>query len=219
MKGANGNAGGYLSYGYLLIVGEIEIVPAQNRWVDSRRGTCPGSTRSTSSTATCTTPTRVATCSIQSWLSAASSATTQPSCSFRLQTAVNVRKGEASYGFDRSHYLTLQGFRTSRGGGSDSIDFDNECDKVERDWGTKGASDFALMPRRTPRARIQRLPFSPLLPAETSSTWPGMATLAYAMTSAPAAWPLRLIYSQAPTPFVYASSCLTGRYPDGESRQ
>jgi hypothetical protein len=133
---------GWISTGYLLIVGETEIVPA---WGDRSLGTL-----------------------LVTFGGAASDQPLQPDVTdypyantygeeihpelaigriigntakqliIPIQTSINVATGAGGYGFDRSHALTISGFPATLGGGAASIDFKSEVTTVTNTLTGKG---------------------------------------------------------------------------------
>jgi len=214
MTGAGGTAGGYLSDGYLLIVGETRIVPAAQVCMT------PWYSAFWSPDDPCIPLTDVYYADTHSNLIDPELmvgriiGNNARELRAPVQTIIHLERGDAGFVFDRSQALVMSGWPTSRDGGSDNIDFRRERWDVTgylEDHGTvvrplhtpdfTSAADAALnfFVRAHDRGIIH-------MAGHGNPWWLDDVGLWYSWEGADP-------FGDA-NPFVYGSSCLTGRYTD-----
>jgi hypothetical protein len=137
-------APGWASNGYLLIVGETEIVPAFNRTVASSNNTTKGKYVWQTDTDYPYSSTggdeRVPEISLGRAIG-----NNAQQIEKVLRTSINVTNQETGYGFDRSFNFAVGGYPQTIGGGADDLDFPLEAGKAAlamRDKGIDGVVMF-----------------------------------------------------------------------------
>ncbi len=121
MQGSDGTPGGYLTNGYLLLVGENEIVPAgrmtlSHWYFDSRTIEFTDVYYADTASNIIDPELRVGRII----------GNTARELILPIHTIINVYRHSIGFSFDRSNALVISGFPETRGGGADNIDFRGE---------------------------------------------------------------------------------------------
>jgi parallel beta-helix repeat protein len=209
--------GDYLSNGYLLIVGENEIIPARS-W--SRDAPWYASwLHSFDVDATDLHYANTAGDTIDPELIVGRViGNNARELLIPLQTSIDVHKGTPGHSFDRSQALIATGFQESRSGGSDHINFASEARAVRSrilDYGASPVTivDFTDYVSRTLSVRVffantTDMDIVHLVGHGSPDSMDDLWDSDFNTQPDP--------FADA-NPFVYGSSCLTGRYMDGTS--
>ncbi len=210
MRGSDAMPGDYLENGYLLIVGETEIVPSGSKKMNGRKY-LTGEDKP------------LVPCTDMYYASTAGSSfnpqlkvgriigDTMQQLAMPLHASIGVHRELEDYFFDRSQALILSGWPRSRSGGSDSINFTSETTAIQDILAASGTESYIIdttqyaTPETAVEAFFTNAPNSIIHLAghgnvqrcDDLSVWD---LLSVADPLGPA------------RPFVYASSCTTGQY-------
>lgn len=206
MTSASGIAGEWLQDGYLLIVGEDDIIPAGNYtvrswWYDDK--TVHLADAAYANTAGDSIDPELMVGRIIGWADG---------LYIPLDTLTHLARGEAGYRFDHSDALAVSGFPTTRGGGSDSIDFAGERQSVAAQLENYGSTvaqlntpDYSTATEAV-TAIFAFAPYKDVIHLSGHGSPWSLDDLSNGDL-----YPTGDLFASA-NPFVYASSCLTGRY-------
>ncbi|MFW6056428.1 MAG: C25 family cysteine peptidase, partial [Chloroflexota bacterium] len=216
MQGSDGISGGYLSDGYLLIVGETEIVPSGTKEMNGRKYLSDE-------------PKPTIHCTDMYYASTAGSSfnpqlkvgrivgndavrLTSP-----LETSIAVDTGVDGHSFDRSQALLLSGWPSGRSGVSDYINFMAQCTAVQGIMEEMGTNSYILDSRLHESEESVTDEFNAGVPGSSiihlaghGNTWCCDELCAGDVIDA------GNLFNPA-NPFVYAASCHTGQYEAGVS--
>jgi len=216
MRGSDGTADGFLSNGYLLLVGETDIIPAHSKQMNPPwyASWAPSLHIDMTDMYYADTGGNSFNPELIVGRMIGNSATDLLT---PTQTSISVHLWEPFYRFDRSHGLILSGWDECRSGDCDDIDFSDEAQDIRSKLQNRGtqASIFYttnyVSPTVAANAFLSQASGQDIIhlvghgnPWSCDDLWAGDVT----NQSDP--------FGDA-NPFVYGSSCLTGRYSDGES--
>ncbi|MBN1247358.1 MAG: hypothetical protein JXC32_06850, partial [Anaerolineae bacterium] len=204
MRSSDGTPGDYLHDGYLLIVGEIEIVAAATLTAGALYNIPLSDALYADTYANMTDPELMVGRIIGN---------NALELLIPVNTILSLHRGTAGYGFDRSHAFVMSGFDMGRSGESDDIDMDQERWDVtwylEADGTTVtqlDTADYAISRTLSVAAIIASLPDQDIVHiAGHGSPWHIDDLAEWDLTP-------HLDPFGSASPFVYGSACLSGRY-------
>jgi hypothetical protein len=218
MKGSDGTPGGFLSNGYLLLVGETEVIPAHSKHMSP-----PWYASWAASLHIDTTDMYYASTSGGSYnpelIIGRAIGGIAPELNVPIRSSIRVAEDAPNHDFDRSHALVVSGWDECRGGGCDDINFSVEAILARNRLVEKGTTVTWL---NTPDyvSQTQAVDtFVSLAPNRDIIHLAGHGNV----TVMDDLWTGDIANMSNPDPFgdahpfVYGSSCLTGRYTDGFS--
>ena len=215
MRGSDGLANNYLCNGYLLLVGETEIVPARNwkknapwyaSWAHEPR-IDPTDVYYAQTSGNLINPELIVGRIVGN---------DAEKLVIPLRTSINVARNAPGWTFDRSHALILSGWPECRGGGCDSIDFAKEASRVESRLVGKGTLVSRIDTTNYFSATVSMADFFALTPNRDIIHLAGHGNVSVCDDLGTGSFTLADPFGNA-NPFVYASSCLTGLYTGGTS--
>jgi uncharacterized repeat protein (TIGR01451 family) len=216
MMGSDGAPNGFLSNGYLLLVGETEIIPAHSKHMNP-----PSYASYAHSLHIDTTDMYYANTGGNSFNPELMVGRIIGNVAWELvvpiQSSISVFEGRPNHDFDRSHALVVSGWDECREGGCDDINFSDEAAAVDSRL-TNGGTQVVRLD--TPQYVSQTQSVAAFL-----SLAPGQDIIhLVGHGNSGSCDDLEASDVTSPTdpfgdahPFVYGSSCLTGRYTDGPS--
>ena len=211
MRGSDGTPEGYLDDGYLLIVGEIEIVPSGAKKMNGRTY-LTGEAKP------------MVPCTDMYYASTAGSSfnpqlkvgriigDTVQQLTTPIEVSLGVHRDLAGYSFDRSQALILSGWPRSRSGESDSTNFMSQATAVEQILASTGTESYILDATQHPTSGSAVESFFTNVPGSSIIHLAGHGNVQRCDDLS--VWDLLGVADPlAPAnPFVYASSCTTGQY-------
>ena len=216
MKGSDGTADGYLSNGYLLLVGETEIIPAHSRQMNP-----PWYASWAPSLHIDMTDMYYANTGGNSFnpelivgriIGNNATALLTP-----IQTSMSIYEWEPHYYFDRSHGLILSGWDECRSGTCSDIDFSEEAQDVRSKLINRGTQTSILYTTNYISSTFAVTAFLSLAPDRDIIHLVGHGNPGGCDDLGAGDIAGQLDPFGDANPFVYGSSCLTGRYSDGLS--
>jgi hypothetical protein len=216
MKGSDGTADGFLSNGYLLLVGETEILPAHSKYMSPPwyASWAPSLHIDMTDMYYANTGGSSINPELMVGRMIGNSATDLLT---PTQTSISVHQSDPSYSFDRSHGLILSGWDECRSGECSDIDFSDEAQDIRSKLQNRGTQASIFYTTNYVSPTVAANTFLSLAsgqdiihlvghgnPWSCDDLWTGDVT------------DLSDPFGYA-NPFVYGSSCLTGRYSDGQS--
>ncbi len=211
MQGSDGTPNGYLSNGYLLIVGETEIVPSGTKKMNGRSYLRDE-------------PKPLIHCTDMYYANTAGNSfnpelmvgriigNSASQLMIPIETSIRVHKGDAGYSFDRSDAYISSGQPKAWDGNADSGNFILEATRVEGEMADKGTSSEILDSTQFGLIEDMREAFFLDVPESdiihltghgSATSFDGFSTTNFEN---------RIDPFGVANPFVYASCCLSGKY-------